>query len=175
MKVFRSEQVTRAALVMLCLFDSSPSAFGVPIINDPNGFEDISWGTILSETKHFVEIEDSGRLQTYEQRGRPSLLGPTMVDSIRFTTFERKFGRVTVRYSGQETHEEIMTYLQSKYGPLDRTPGQIAVGPVKVYAWHGIYTEVTLRFETRLDHGIIFFESRTLPEKLADETSTTAF
>jgi len=34
---------------------------------------------------------------------------------------------------------------------------------------------VTLRFENRLDRGIIFFESRTLPEKLTDETSTTAF
>ena len=125
MKVFRSEQVMHAAIVMLCLFDSSPSAFGVTILNDPNGFEDISWGTILSETEHFVEIEDSGRLQTYEQRGRPSLLGPTMVDSIQFTTFERKFGRVTVRYSGQETHEEIMTYLQSKYGRLIEHQGKL--------------------------------------------------
>jgi hypothetical protein len=175
MTVFRPAQVTRAAIVMLCLFDSSPSAFGVPIVNDPNAFEDISWGTILSETEHFVKVEDSGRLQTYEQIGRRPLLGPATVDSIRFTTFEKKFGRVTIRYRGQETHDAIMTYLQSKYGPLDHTPGQIAVGPVKVYAWHGIHTEVTLRFETRLERGIIFFESRTLPEKLADETSTTAF
>jgi len=175
MNGFLSEQVARASIVLLCLLYPSPSAFGVPIVNDPNGFEDIPWGTTLSEEDRFTKVEDSGRVQIYERNGLPPLLGTTPVDSIRFTTFEKKFGRVTVRYSGKETHEGILDYLQSTYGPLDRTPGQIAIGPVKVYAWHGFHTEVTLRFETRLGRGIIFFESRTLPEKLADETSTTAF
>lgn len=175
MNALLSERVTRAAIVILCLFNSSPPVFGVPIVNDPNGFEDIPWGTMLSEGERFAKIEDSGRLQIYEWNGRPSLLGTTQVDSIRFTTFEKKFGRVTVRYSGKETHEGILIYLQSRYGPLDRTPGQIAVGPVKVYAWHGFHTEVTLRFEAGPDRGIIFFESLTLPEKLADGTSATVF
>jgi hypothetical protein len=51
-----------------------------------------------------------------------------------------------------------MSYLQARYGPLDRTPGQIAVGSVKVYPWHGFHTEVTLRFENRLERGIIFLK-----------------
>ncbi len=150
-------------------------ALAVPMLNDPNGFEGIPWGTLLSEREHFVVIEDAGRLQTYEQAVQPPSLGSTPVDSIRLTTFEKKFGRATVRYSGKDTHEKILTYLQSKYGPLDRTPGQIAVGPVKVYAWHGFDTEITLRFETGPDRGIIFFESLTLPEKLVDGTSSTVF
>ena len=37
------------------------------------------------------------------------------------------------------------------------------------------FMEGTLRCENDLDHGIVFFESQTLPEKSADETSTTAF
>ncbi|UVT15338.1 MAG: hypothetical protein H8K04_16210 [Nitrospira sp.] len=162
-------------VMLFCLLGSVPTALGVPIVNDPNGFEDISWGTILSETEHFVKVEDAGRVQIYERRERSPSLGATPVDSIRFTTFEKKFGRVTVRYSGKDTHDGILTYLQAIYGPLDRTPGQIAVGPVKVYAWHGLLTEVTLRFESGIDRGIIFFESRTLAEKLADGTSSTAF
>jgi hypothetical protein len=36
-------------------------------------------------------------------------------------------------------------------------------------------TEVTSRFGSELDRGIVFFESQKLPEKVADETSTTAF
>jgi hypothetical protein len=82
---------------------------------------------------------------------------------------------VTVRYSGQAAHEAILFYLQSKYGLLDRTPGQIAVGPIKVYAWHGFHTEVTLRFETSLDRGIIFFESPMLAERWPDESLSTVF
>jgi len=175
MRTYQAERLTRFFALLFCLLVSGTPAAGVPIVNDPTGFEDLPWGTILSETEQFMKIEDSGRIQTYELKHRPPMLGTTVVDSLRFTTFENKLGRVTVRYSGKEGHEDIMRYLQSKYGPLDRTPGQIAVGSVKVYAWHGFHTEVTLRFENRLDRGIIFFESRTLPEKLADETSATAF
>ncbi|HSA60913.1 MAG TPA: hypothetical protein VLE03_01625 [Nitrospiraceae bacterium] len=163
------------AVLTFCLVLSGSPAVAVPIINDPNGFEDIPWGATFSETEQFVKVEDAGRLQTYEVKGKPPALGTTPVDSMRFTTFESKFGRVTVRYSGKDAHEGILAYLQSKYGPLDRTPGQIAVGPVKVYAWHGFDTEVTLRYETKAERGIIFFESRTLREKLAEGNSATVF
>lgn len=167
---------TRIFAMALCwMLGAATPALAVPMIEDPRGFDGIPWGTLLSDIKQFVSIEEAGRLQTYEQAGQPPSLGSTPVDSIRFTTFEKKFGRATVRYSGKDTHEKILTYLQATYGPLDRTPGQIAVGPVKVYAWHGFDTEVTLRFEAGSDRGIIFIESLTLPEKLVDGTSATVF
>jgi hypothetical protein len=166
---------TLLAAVIFCVLHAATPALAVPLVNDPNGFEGIPWGTLLAEIERFVRVEDAGRLQTYEQAKQAPALGTTLVDSIRFTTFEKKFGRVTVRYSGKETHERILTYLQSTYGPLDQTPGQITVGPVKVYAWHGFHTEVALRFETGTARGIIFFESLTLPEKLSDGTSATVF
>ena len=161
--------------VFLCFVLTGTAAIAVPMINDPEGFEDIPWGATFSESEHFVKVEDTGHSQTYELKGKPVALGTTPVESMLFTTFESKFGRVTVRYSGKDTHQGILTYLQSKYGPLDRTPGQIAVGPVKVYAWQGSHTEVTLRFEARFERGIIFFESRTLLEKLSEGNSATAF
>jgi hypothetical protein len=163
------------AWFFLCLVLTDTPAIAVPIINDPDGFEDIPWGTTFSETERFVKVEDTGGSQTYELKRKPPALGTTPVDSMLFTTFESKFGRVTVRYSGKAAHEGILTYLQFKYGPLDRTPGQIAVGPVKVYAWQGHATEVTLRFESKLERGIIFFESRALLEKLSEGNSSTAF
>lgn len=163
-----------AAMIFYALHAATP-ALAVPLVNDPNGFEDIPWGTPLGDMEQFGHVEDAGRLEIYEQTKQAPALGTIPVDSIRFTTFEKKFGRVTVRYSGSATHERILTYLQSKYGPLDRTPGQITVGPVKVYVWHGFHTEVALRFETGTDRGIIFFESLTLPEKLSDGTSATVF
>ncbi len=169
------KRTTLPVALIFCVLHAATSALAVPLVNDPNGFEDIHWGTSLAEMEQFARIEDAGRLAIYEQIKQAPALGTIPVDSIRFTTFEKKFGRVTVRYSGSETHERILTYLQSKYGPLDRTPGQITVGPVKVYVWHGFHTEVALRFETGTDRGIIFFESLTLPEKLSDGTSATVF
>ncbi len=150
-------------------------ASAVPILNDPNGFDGIPWGATLSDKDRFISIEDTGRFQTYERKDGPPILGTTPVDSMRFTTFQHKFGRVTVRYSGHAAHEAILAYLQSQYGPLDRTPGQIAAGPVKVYAWHGFQTEVTLRFESGVERGIIFIESGTLRERWGEDVPSTVF
>jgi len=169
------KQTMLLAAVIFCALHTATPSLAVPLVNDPDGFEDIPWGTSLSEMKQFARIEDAGRLEIYEQTKQAPALGTIPIDSIRFTTFEKKFGRVTVRYTGSETHERVLLYLQSTYGPLDRTPGQITVGPVKVYVWHGFHTEVALRFETGTDRGIIFFESLTLPEKLSDGTSATVF
>jgi hypothetical protein len=162
-------------LAPLAILEPNRFSSAIPIANDPDGFEMIPWGSILEELKPFTKIDEAGRLQTYELSGQTPMLGTVPVDSLRFTTFEKKLGRVTVRYTGHTTHAKILSYLESKYGSLDRTPGQIAAGSVKVYAWHGLYTEVTLRFEGGLERGIVFIESRSLPEKLTDETSTTAF
>ena len=152
-----------------------PPAVAVPIENDPNGFEGIPWGAALTETEQFKKVEDTGRLQSYELTTGTPTLGNTPVEVMRFTTFAGKFGRVLIRYQGKEAHDQILDYLQAKYGQLDRTPGQIAVGPIKVYAWHGFDTEVTLRYETRIERGIIFFESRSLREKLSEGQSATVF
>jgi hypothetical protein len=171
----RHAVVRRRCLLLCCIALLAGPAHAVPIINDPNGFEGIPWGASFSESEQFGKVEDAGRLQTYEIKGTKPMLGPTPVDSMRFTTFEGKFGRVTVRYAGKDTHDRVLAYLQSAYGPLDRTPGQIAVGPIRVYAWHGFDTEVTLRYETDVERGIIFFESRTLREKLSEGQSGTVF
>jgi hypothetical protein len=150
-------------------------ASAVPMQNDPNGFEGIPWGATFSETDSLMKVEDAGRSQTYELKtGIPSL-GPVKVDSVRFVTAEGKFARVTVRYQGKATHDQILAYLQSLYGPLDRTPGQIASGPVKFFSWTGFETDVKLRYEIGTDRGIIFFESQQLRRKMTDSSSDTVF
>ena len=150
-------------------------ALAVPILNDPNGFEGLPWESALTEGDQFAKVEEAGRLRSYELKTGQPALGTIPVEVLRYTTFDGKFGRVLVRYQGKDTHEQILAYLQTKYGPLDRTPGQISVGPIRVYAWHGFDTEITLRYESRIERGIIFFESRILREKLSEGNSGTVF
>src|SRR6478609_6854905 len=90
--------------VLCALFCGSP-AFAVQMKEDPKGFEGIPWGATLSESETFGKVE-----------------------SMRFTTVDDRFARVTVRYQGKETHDQLLAFLQSRYGPLDRTPGQFAGG-----------------------------------------------
>jgi hypothetical protein len=166
---------TSLICILFSLVLQGTLAFAGPMQNDPNGFEGIPWGATFSETDTFNKVEDTGRSQTFELKtGAPSL-GPVKVDSMRFVTSEGKFTRVTVRYRGKATHDQILTYLQSLYGSLDRTPGQIASGAVKVFSWTGFETDVNLRYETGSDRGIIFFESQELRRKITDGNSPTVF
>lgn len=160
---------------LLCSLLLSSPVLAVQMQNDPNGFEGIPWGSTLSESETFGKVEDAGRFKTYELKNGPPMLGPVKIASMKFTTIDDKFARVTVRYEGKEAHEQILAWLQTRYGPLDRTPGQFSVGPVKFYAWQGFETEVTMRYEARVDRGIIFFESQTLRSKLTEGNSGTVF
>ena len=164
-----------AGLLILWLTGSAAPLLAVPMKEDPNGFEGIPWGAALSESDTFGQVEDAGRLKTYELKNGSLMLGRTKVESMKFLTIDEKFARVTVRFVGKAAHDEILAFLQARYGPLDRTPGQFSVGPVKFYAWQGFETEVTMRYETRTDNGIIFFESQTLRNKLTEGNSATVF
>ncbi len=164
----RSAPLFGAMLLFACVALSVPRAGAVPMVNDPKGFEGIPWGAAFTESADFVLVEDSARIKTYELKQGPPPLGSAKVDSMRFLTFDGKFARVVVRYHDRATHDRIVAYLQSQFGPLDRTPGQIARGPVHQLNWQGEDTGIELTYETMTDRGIIFFEHRPTALKFSE-------
>lgn len=156
-------------LLLLCiglvLLHSAP-ALAVPMQNDPNGFEGIPWGAAFSETADFALVENSSLVKGYELKAGPPPLGSATVDTMRFLTIEEQFARVTIRYHGKETHQQIVNYLQSTYGPLDRTPGQFSKGAVQQLNWRGADTQIILTYDTHTDRGIIFFENPLLATRI---------
>ena len=159
--------------VMLAMWLPVAAALAVPMQHDSNGFEGIPWGAAFSESDTFIKIEDSGRVQTYELKGTAPTLGPAPVDSMRFSTIDGKFARVMVRYSGKESHDRILSFLQQQFGPLDRTPGQVAGGAVKFFNWQGADSEIILRYDVRTSQGVIFFESQVFRSQFNESPSPT--
>ncbi|MGE0277162.1 MAG: hypothetical protein AB7G68_13410 [Nitrospiraceae bacterium] len=150
-------------------------ALAVPMEHDPNGFEGLPWGADCNNSATFVKIETTGWIETYERTTQPAALGPIAVDQVRFMTVDGKLARVTVRYHGKSAHNQILIYLQQQFGLLDHRPGQIAAGAVKLFDWRGLDTEIILRYESRTDEGIIFFESQTFRAKLLENNSGSLF
>lgn len=151
-----------------CLAFTASLADAVPMVNDPKGFEGIPWGATFSETADFVLVEDSTRIKGYELKQGPPPLGPAKVDSMRFLTLNGQFARVVIRYHGDAAHDQIVAYLQSRYGPLDRTPGQMAKGVVQQLNWLGDESEILLTYEKMSNRGIIFFEHRPSALKFSE-------
>jgi hypothetical protein len=164
---FQRADLRRLLILFIGLaFLHSPPAFAVPMLNDPNGFEGIPWGAAFSETADFVLVENSSRVKGYELKAGPPPVGPAHVDAMRFLTIEGQFARVTIRYHGKETHQQIVNYFQSKYGPLDRTPGQVSKGTVQQHNWRGDDTQIILTYDAHRDRGIIFFENPLLATRI---------
>jgi hypothetical protein len=132
------------------------------MVNDPNGFDGVTWGTTLGTSEHY-DLKDAGdRIKRYERKDTPPALGDIAVEALHFFTIDGKFARVTVRYHGKGVHDQILTYLQAKFGPIDRTPGQMARGLNQQFNWRGEDTEINVTYQSQGDRGYVFFESRTL-------------
>jgi hypothetical protein len=158
--------IAALGLTLFCLLPLPSHA--VPMKDDPKGFEGIPWGEAFSETADFTLVEKGRRVKGYELKQGPPSFGPAKIDSMRFVTIDGQFGRVTIRYHGLDTHRQIVEFLESKHGALDRTPGQIAGKAVKQGSWRGEDTEISFTFDSRTDRGIIFVESRSLATTFAD-------
>jgi hypothetical protein len=151
-----------------CVVCVASRTAAVPMVNDPKGFEGIPWGAAFSESAEFRLVEESPHIKGYELKPEPPPLGSAKVDSMRFLTFDERFARVVVRYHGAATHDQILSYLQSRYGSLDRTPGQITRGLVQQINWEGEETEIVLTYERQTDRGIVFFEHRPTALKFSE-------
>ena len=150
-------------LAILCGALALPgAALAVPMVDDPHGFGGIAWGAAFPESEAYVLAESGSRIKGYELKQGPPPLGEAKMEAMRFLTINGKFGRVVARYQGSQTHKQVLAYLEAKYGPLDRTPGQFSQGVAQQLNWRGPDTEINLTYDVKRERGLIFFESRSL-------------
>lgn len=145
------------------------TAFGAADIQrDPQGFNGLPWGSSLAGRPDFTLVASFEPIMEYELAQGPVPLGEARVNSMRFSTIEGRFARVTIRYRGQATHDRVMAYLQATFGPADRTQGSMLRGLNQQFNWRGSDTEVTLTYESNDERGYLFIESRQLAGRFND-------
>jgi hypothetical protein len=148
---------------------SGPAPLGAADIEkDPQGFNGIPWGTPLAGRSDFTLVASAEPIMEYELAKGPPPLGEARVDSMRFSTIDGRFARVTIRYRGQATHDRVMAYLQATFGPADRTQGSMVRGLNQQFNWRGADTEVNLTYEGSDERGYLFIESRQLAGRFND-------
>lgn len=159
---------------VLLLETPEPAGAG-EMANDPNGFSGIAWGLPLADHPDLVRVETADRVQQYEPKQRPFMLGEAAVDVLRFVGIDDRLARVTVRYRGQRTHEQVLRYLQTLFGPIERLPGAMVRGLNQQFNWRGPHTEVNLTYDGGQERGYVFIESRTLAPRFNDALPEHAF
>lgn len=149
------------------------SAEAGALLNDPKGYHNIPWGSPLANQAELTQVQNMDRVMGYEIRKEPPRLGDTKVESVRLFTVDGKFGRVTIRYHGKDTHDAVLAYLQSQFGPIDRSPGSMMRGLNQQFNWRGPDTEINLTYEAKMERGYLFIESRTLSPRFNDALADT--
>lgn len=150
-----------------CLLTSSFS-LAVPMVNDPKGFQGITWGAALSDNPALALVDEGSRIREYAFKKNAPMFGKATVDAVKLLTIEGKFARVTIRYQGNENHEHLLDYLEATYGPLDRTPGQTMAGANQTFNWQGPETHINLNYQAHGERGFLFIESRRLAPKFTE-------
>lgn len=159
-------------LILLGVFACFPTpAAASTILKDPQGFNGIPWGATLTESAELELVEPGERIKGYNLKRTPLQLWDVPVDSIRYITIDGKFARAVIRYRGRQTHERILTYLQSSLGPIEQA--QILRDLSQPLNWRGQDTEVNVTFQDMGQRGLIFFESRALAPKFMEGMGDT--
>lgn len=158
---------------LLCL-SHSVFAHAVPMQNDPNGFQSLTWGSALT-TRPDLEIARTGPyVNEYRLRdGSPSYAG-VPVESLRLLSVDGQFARVTIHYQGEDRHKQILLYLERQFGSLERVPGQMMRGLNQQYTWRGPDTEINMTYHADTGRGFVFIDSRTLAPRFNDHITDSA-
>jgi hypothetical protein len=146
----------------------TPCVHAGTMTNDPLGFNSIPWGTSLDSRPELTLTNSAPHIKEYDLKNGPPPLGEAKVDMMRFTAFDGKFARVTIRYRGRNVHTQVLAYLQAQYGSLDRTPGQTMRGGNQQFNWRGTDTEINMTYEAQGERGFLFFESTVLAPRFSD-------
>jgi hypothetical protein len=135
---------------------------------ESKGFYGIPWGANLAERNELKLVEETEHVESYELKDGSPLLGEAKLSMLRFVATDGRFARVAIRYSGEKNHAHILTYLQSRFGPIERSPGSMMRGLNQQFTWRSEETEVNLTYQSFQDRGSVFIESRTLAPRFND-------
>jgi hypothetical protein len=168
-----------ASLIGLSLFMIVPllsvePLWAVPMTNDPKGFHSIAWGTSLTTRQDLEALQSGTHVTEYRRKTGESIFAGAEMASILYVAVDDQFARVTIRYEGEQVHKQVLNFLETQFGSLQRIPGQMARGLNQQYTWRGSDTEINLTYQAGTERGYIFIDSRTLAPRFNDHITDSA-
>lgn len=144
------------------------------MVNDPKGFHNIAWGAALTVRTDLEPTRKGPNIIEYQFKNTPPSFANIPVESLRLSTVDDQFARVTIRYHGEETHKRILAYLEGEFGRTEHLPGQMLRGLNQQYNWRGTESEINLTYHASTERGFVFLDSRSLAPRFNDLLADTA-
>jgi len=171
---YASPTVRTASIAIVLFIAHSVPSHAVPMANDPKGFQNIIWGSALESRPDMEVTRKTQHVIEYQLKNTPAAFAGIPVESVRLSSIEKQFARVTIRYRGEEIHKRLLAYLEQEFGPIERLPGQMMRGLNQQYNWRGTESEINLTYQGSTERGFIFIDSRNLAPRFYDYLADTA-
>lgn len=158
-------------LALLCLTGLLVPQHGFTaktILDDPKGFRGIPWGANLDEIDELKLVSTWRIVTEYEYTDGLPRWADASLTSLRLSAVYGKFARVSIKYQGEQTHNQILGYLESRFGEIEYMPGAMVRGLNQQYTWRGTDTEINLTYQGYGERGFLFLESRTHAPRFND-------
>lgn len=160
--------------LFFCLIFPANVSWAVPMLNDPKGFHDIPWGSPLAARDDLEVLRAGAHITEYRSKNGETTFADVEMTSILYVAYDDQFARVTIRYQGESVHKHVLDFLETRYGSLQRIPGQMTRGLNQQYTWRGSDTEITLTYQAGTERGFIFIDSRSLAPRFNDDLTDSA-
>jgi hypothetical protein len=164
-----------AACGAFAIASAAHPALAVTMAQDDDGFAGIRWGTSLADRPGLTKMHSTERTNEFEPTADIPRFGDATVESIRYVAIDQQFARVAIRYHGEANHRAMLQFLQSRFGALDHTPGQMMRGLNQQYYWRGSDTQINVTFDGRSQRGNVFIESLSLAPRFNEGISDTGY
>ena len=162
-------------LVGLFLLLLRPSlSDAVSMTNDPKGFQNIVWGAALKVRTDLEPTRKGPNIIEYQFKNTPPSFANIPVESVRLSTVDDQFARVTIRYQGEETHKRILAYLETEFGRTEHLPGQMLRGLNLQYNWRGSESGINLTYQESTERGVRVLDGRRVAPRFNDLLADTA-
>src|SRR5438094_1504428 len=116
------------ALSVLPSILASDLAHAVRITNEPNGFNEYTWGSPLSSFPALQQIRELGQAQdgeqisVYEKPGEVVTLNGVTLNRIRYRFVDGQLESIVLSYQGREGRDKLLQWVEERYGRL--TPSE---------------------------------------------------
>jgi hypothetical protein len=159
------------ALSVLPSVLASDLAHAVRITNEPNGFNEYTWGSPLAsfpslqQARELGKTEDGERISVYEKPGEVLTLNGVALNRVRYRFVDGQLESIVLSYEGRESRGKLLQWVEEHYGKLTPPERRIQFTQVE---WLGEKTEVTLSYNHGKKEGMLLFISPVLRHRLFD-------
>ncbi|HEV8539869.1 MAG TPA: hypothetical protein VGQ60_01790 [Nitrospiraceae bacterium] len=151
------------------LLAGSP-ALAVRISNEPNGFNEYTWGSPLASFPALQQLRELGkaaggeRISVYEKPDEVLTLNGVTLNRIRYRFVDGQLASVGLSYEGRENRDKLLQWIEEHYGKV--TPAERRM--FSQVEWIGEKTEVTLSYYNSRKEGTLLFISSVIRYRLFD-------